>query len=725
MQHRIWILLLITLIPGWAQNDSKSLESYILAQQIAKISAPLLVLVEIQLLPFNRSEEEALKDFYCMSKNNNFIEETILENIANDRPFILPGYLVAPEKILISDPYLKWERVKSLQVTDFAGVSYPAEFSGFLKDADAVILECNAMEFPLRSSAQTLLNLENTYYHVSLKGKDYQRNISVQAAPIQQYLTWSEDSPQYGFSVGTGLIFNTQLEFVGFTLPGFTAIQSLSYFHPGPLNETSEINSLQWSSIKEDLKEATSAYQALIKVSFRKRNSRGYGERSRGNEYEGYGFRVKSNLFFIPQSLTRQEVESITSIEVLFHEKTYEGQFAGLLKEWGGFLIQVNAIETPGPSLFSLELSGTSSPLLISYRANYRFGKCDPKIYFAHQTPIQSRGYKGFIFPEITHQIQAGNLFFSWDEEKDQFHFVGIGLEEKKYENSVEQTDDRRFQNTSSIFVDTASLQKRCEPNEIYLDPQAKVKTILEAKELAWLGVEFQSMNKALSEMLKVQDLTKNGNVGFLINSIYEQSPAERLGLQLGDILLELQEEGKPPETLLTRNENSYYYGYSSGRPGYPDVSWFRMNNALNQILTRMTIGSKVKLKYYSQGQVQEKEFVLEKAPRDFSSSEKYKEDITGLTVKDITYEVRHRVKLSKDFQGVIVYRVEPGSSADVAKIRFMDFIETIEDKNVRSIQDFQKIIETLLSEKKEIAKFRIRTFDETRFVDIRLKSNE
>ncbi|MEK7484900.1 MAG: hypothetical protein AABZ60_11275, partial [Planctomycetota bacterium] len=181
------------------------------------------------------------------------------------------------------------------------------------------------------------------------------------------------------------------------------------------------------------------------------------------------------------------------------------------------------------------------------------------------------------------------------------------------------------------------------------------------------------------------------------------------------------QEEGKPLEILLTRSDRSYYSS-SSGRPGFPDVAWFRTNNPLNQILTRMSIGSKVRLQYCSQGQVQNKEFILEKAPKDFSSSEKYKEEVTGLTVKDITYEVRHRVKLNKDFQGVIVYRVEPGSSADVAKIRFMDFIETIEGKNIGSIRDFQQAIESLIAEKKEIAKFRIRTFDETRFVDIRLK---
>ncbi|MEK7487355.1 MAG: hypothetical protein AABZ60_23745, partial [Planctomycetota bacterium] len=421
--------------------------------------------------------------------------------------------------------------MKSIQVIDLAGVSYPAEFGGFLKKMDGVLLECGALDFPVKVSEQTELTLENTYYHVSLKGKDYQRNIAVQPAPISQYMDWSEASPQYGFSLPLGLIFNEFLEFVGFTLPGFSALQSLSSFYEGILKENQFMDPLQWSMLKKDLQSVSSTYQGNIKISFRKRPSRSYGDSVRGLESEGYGYLVKPGFFFLPQNLTLEDVESIKSIEICFQEKIYEGQFAGLFKEWGGFLIQV-AMEPMTSFLFSEETFANPNTFLLSLHSIQRFGNCENKIYFTHQTPLKYRGYKGILCSEITHQVQPGNLYFAWDEALEKFHFVGMGLTEKKYENSVEYTDDRRFQTMTSIFLDAALLQKRLTQHESYLDPLAKIKTILESKELAWLGVEFQFMNKALAEMLKVQDMTKNGNVGFLIKSIYEQSPAERMGLQ-------------------------------------------------------------------------------------------------------------------------------------------------------------------------------------------------
>ncbi|MEK7483888.1 MAG: hypothetical protein AABZ60_06115, partial [Planctomycetota bacterium] len=102
MQQITRLFLLLSIFQVWAQDEKKTLDSYVISQEIAKLSAPLLVLVEIQLVPFNRSEDEILKDFYYLGRNNSFLDETLLENVANDRPFILPGYIVAPEKILIA-----------------------------------------------------------------------------------------------------------------------------------------------------------------------------------------------------------------------------------------------------------------------------------------------------------------------------------------------------------------------------------------------------------------------------------------------------------------------------------------------------------------------------------------------------------------------------------------------------------------------------------------------
>ena len=66
-------------------------------------------------------------------------------------------------------------------------------------------------------------------------------------------------------------------------------------------------------------------------------------------------------------------------------------------------------------------------------------------------------------------------------------------------------------------------------------------------------------------------------------------------------------------------------------------------------MLGEIGAGTSVKLTYLHEGQSVEKELVIEQAPPDLMAAAKYKNEKLGLTVKDLTYEVRAALRLTEN----------------------------------------------------------------------------
>jgi len=82
----------------------------------------------------------------------------------------------------------------------------------------------------------------------------------------------------------------------------------------------------------------------------------------------------------------------------------------------------------------------------------------------------------------------------------------------------------------------------------------------------------------------------------------------------------------------------------------------------------------------------------LEDAPTDYETAERYKDDALGLTVKELTYEVRHFQKLEPGMTGVTVAKVESGSKSDVAKLFPLSIIIKVNDVAVKDIAHFRQL---------------------------------
>ena len=68
------------------------------------------------------------------------------------------------------------------------------------------------------------------------------------------------------------------------------------------------------------------------------------------------------------------------------------------------------------------------------------------------------------------------------------------------------------------------------------------------------------------------------------------------------------------------------------------------------------------------------------------------KSDVLGLTVRDLTYDVRRYTQRREPEPGVVVSRLEPGGKASVAGIKPYEIVTHVNDQPVPDVGAFQRL---------------------------------
>jgi S1-C subfamily serine protease len=222
-----------------------------------------------------------------------------------------------------------------------------------------------------------------------------------------------------------------------------------------------------------------------------------------------------------------------------------------------------------------------------------------------------------------------------------------------------------------------------------------------EERRLAWLGLEFQGLNKELARANKVAELTKDGETGAIVSYVYPDSPAAKAGIEPGVILLRIHVADRPKPIEVQLRD----YGDRGPFPWekldevpeqYYDripPPWPSPENSLVRSLTDLGFGTKFKAEFFRDGQMVMKDLEVTASPPTYESAPRYKSAALGLTVRDLTYEVRRYFQKKADEPGAIVSKIEQGSKASVAGIKPFEIITHVNDKPVMNVKDFEKAI--------------------------------
>jgi C-terminal processing protease CtpA/Prc len=449
-----------------------------------------------------------------------------------------------------------------------------------------------------------------------------------------------------------------------------------------------------------------------------------------GREISAYGLAVNDTDVLVLQYVDSKVARQIEKIYIKHSPTTrQEVQFVGAFKEIGGFVVRLTKGKLPARA----ELASAEAPRMRPFwtaKLRKRLGEKYVDLS-TNRLYGQLRGYRGRYFWYPARQMPMDSFMVDFDG-----RIVGAFVREKRENEEERRLDEsQRYRGGSEAYrVFTVSeLRGLLTEPAAHLDAKVEVTTKTLARRRAWLGVEFVPVTPKLSEMLKVETPTRDGQIGFIINAVYDASPAEAMKLQVGDILLKLQGPGMPyPIELAGRfaRESDYYGGHQFGGDGgeeedegVVEPTWKNRRNFLTQALDAVGVGKTISLTYYrptgeGKGETRTIDYRIALAPPDQDSSPKWKNRKLGLTVKDVTYEVRHALSL-KAPAGVLVAKVESGSPILVAKIFPNEIITRLDDQPLTSARQMRDLVAAAHKAGREKVRVTVLRLGKTRQADL------
>jgi len=200
-----------------------------------------------------------------------------------------------------------------------------------------------------------------------------------------------------------------------------------------------------------------------------------------------------------------------------------------------------------------------------------------------------------------------------------------------------------------------------------------------------WLGVLIQQITPEIAEGLEIK-----GVKGVLVADVTPDSPAEKAGIERGDIILDFN--GKEVDEV----------------------------TELTTMVAGMAPGSQVNVKLIRDGNEKDVTVKLGKLPDSIAeiNGEDIKEDI-GITASEITPRIASRYKLD-DEKGVVITNVERGSLAAESGLRPGDVILEIGRNPINNLKDYREAIQNI--DKGKSTLFLVKRGENTIYIGIKLE---
>jgi serine protease Do len=210
-----------------------------------------------------------------------------------------------------------------------------------------------------------------------------------------------------------------------------------------------------------------------------------------------------------------------------------------------------------------------------------------------------------------------------------------------------------------------------------YIDHPPGEKEDETEREEAYLGVFTQPLT---DDFAQYWELPEDG--GLIVSTVMINTPAQRMGLVSGDVIVEF--DGTPIRAKADREVRGF-----------------------SKLVQDTEPGKSVVVKVLRAGEAMALKGELGTRPRMSRDAGEYVDEHFGLTVREITADVRIGLNLAEDVQGVIVRNVRAGSIAQLGKMRPGVIVMALNDYPVQNLADFEAAMQRLAEEKvQEVAVF-------------------
>lgn len=219
-----------------------------------------------------------------------------------------------------------------------------------------------------------------------------------------------------------------------------------------------------------------------------------------------------------------------------------------------------------------------------------------------------------------------------------------------------------------------------------------------------WIGIKIQPNTPEIADNLGI-----SANQGVVVSGITEQGPAQKAGLQAGDIVLSFNRQ--PIDN--TKN--------------------------LSRLIAETKIGTPAPIEIWRSGQKQTLTVPIELMPEEtpLSAAKETASDaaetpdngeslnIIGFTVKEISPELAERYKLAPSTSGVVVTDILPNSDASRKGIKIGDIIVKIDKRNIIGESAFHEYVNDARRENNRPVLLAIQGQEALHFVAVKLMSHD
>lgn len=219
-----------------------------------------------------------------------------------------------------------------------------------------------------------------------------------------------------------------------------------------------------------------------------------------------------------------------------------------------------------------------------------------------------------------------------------------------------------------------------------------------------WIGIKIQPNTPEIADSLGI-----SANQGVVVSGVTEQGPAQKAGLQAGDIVLSFNRQ--PIDN--TKN--------------------------LSRLIAETKIGTPAPIEIWRSGQKQTLTIPIELMPEEtpLSAAKETVSDtaetpdngeslnIIGFTVKEISPELAERYKLAPSTSGVVVTDILPNSDASRKGIKIGDIIVKIDKRNIIGESAFHEYVNDARRENNRPVLLAIQGQEALHFVAVKLMSHD
>jgi len=734
MDNRLLVVTIVLLIvlPAWGQTattppngaiaDPTASESSadetdrIDMAKIAEAVAPSLVRVEYT-LKYDKGEEPSDSGWRYRCPNcGRFHGVSEAATVKEERPFETEGFLISPTRLLVPDMLTHRRFVESIAVRHGDELRQ-AKVVGWAVRDTAQLLE---IDKPLDGAKpfEFSPDLKGPYYTITYARQGGLWTIA--AAPLGKTVSVKENGKGFICGRHNSVVIDKHGRLVGAVMCGELYCDGSWKADPAkqPFVRPEEMRS--WI---EDIKRVSRSCALRVALSFRSPKKQGglrrwqFDNEEEQTERNVLGILVEPTKVLVLANLKPKVTARLQRIQVHTDDgRKIPAKFSCTLRDYGAFIATVDVPLTGAADLSSQPIERLQHQILMAAQVRVQ-GEVRTD-YFTHNRIVAMEiGWRNHLYPRPA--ANEDNIFL-FDRRARLVAFPIAHRTKASTEEKWSPDSGPVLTASRDLIPVLADLAANTDPSNIPL-------TEAEENRLAWLGVELQPLNKELARANKVSKLSRDGEIGGLVSYVYPRSPAAEAGIEPGDILLRLHVEEYPKpvevdlETYLFSARPFPWNEYDQVPEQYYDhipTPWSPAENSFTRALTDIGFGKKFKAEFFRDGQTIMKEFTVVQSPPHYDSAEKYKSEQLGLTVRNLTYEVRRYFQKSDEEPGVVVSKIEPGGKASVSGIKPYEIITEVNGQPVMNVKDFSKAV----AGRSEL-RLAVKRMAEGRVVTIRLKA--